>query len=228
MTFSFMQNVKYFIILALFVTGTMGIFFFLYAQSRASGNSVKRPSQNTPPFSVYPAVSQNNLPAKVFSVPIDQAVFRVTKKPFGIKVSRADSPVQPERFNGFHTGVDFEITNDEQNTDVKIYAICSGVLLEKRHASGYGGVAVQKCQLDGNDITIIYGHLALVSVAAQAGDSLARGQAIGLLGKAYSVDTDGERKHLHLGIHRGDAVDIRGYVQNASELNQWIDVMKYL
>lgn len=33
------------------------------------------------------------------------------------------------------------------------------------------------------------------------------------LGNGYSSDTDGERKHLHLGIHLGEVVDIRGYVQ---------------
>ncbi|MGE5392302.1 MAG: hypothetical protein ACM3NH_00970 [Candidatus Saccharibacteria bacterium] len=32
---------------------------------------------------------------------------RVTKKPFGIFVSPGHSPVDPERFRGYHTGTDF-------------------------------------------------------------------------------------------------------------------------
>ena len=47
-------------------------------------------------------------------------------------------------------------------------------------------------------------------------------------GNGYSAETDGERKHLHLGIHKGTAVDISGYVANAAQLKPWINVMDYL
>jgi hypothetical protein len=50
----------------------------------------------------------------------------VTKKPFGIRVSPSDSPVQPERFVGYHSGVDFEIKAGEEDQSLPVTAICAG------------------------------------------------------------------------------------------------------
>jgi murein DD-endopeptidase MepM/ murein hydrolase activator NlpD len=160
--------------------------------------------------------------------PVSDALTRVTKKPFGIYVRPGASPVSPERFQGYHTGVDFETTVAEQASDVTISAICAGPLVLKKWASGYGGVAVQSCRLGAQDVTVIYGHLRLSSISATVGQELKPGQALGVLGKGYSTETDGERKHLHLGIHQGSAIDIRGYVQNQADLGQWLDVRNYL
>jgi len=111
---------------------------------------------------------------------------------------------------------------------VPVFTICRGPLLVKEYASGYGGVAVQACELNGNDITVIYGHLKLDSITAIKSRQLEAGIQIGILGRGYSQETDGERKHLHLGIHKGANIDIKGYVQTPAELDQWIDVAKYL
>jgi murein DD-endopeptidase MepM/ murein hydrolase activator NlpD len=194
-----------------------------------------------------PAVLQNNQPAvqnnippdqnisnninnnsSGFVSPLDRAMERVTKKPFGIYITPKTSPVQPERFRGFHTGTDFEIFPEELDADVPVSAVCSGKLLIKESASGYGGVAVESCELDGNPITIIYGHLKLASIIPKTGDSINAGEKIGILGKAYSAETDGERKHLHLGFHKGTGINIRGYVQSQSELSGWIDPCPYV
>ncbi|NTW30834.1 MAG: M23 family metallopeptidase [Candidatus Moranbacteria bacterium] len=155
--------------------------------------------------------------------PIERADERVTKKPFGVHITKAASPVQPERFSGYHTGTDFEVFPDETDTDVGISAICDGVLLMKRSASGYGGVAAQSCTYDGRPITVVYGHLRLSSIPVKVGEPIAAGDFLGNLGAGYSSETDGERKHLHLGIHRGDIVDIRGYVTTVRQLSDWID-----
>ena len=72
-------------------------------------------------------------------------------------------------------------------------------------------------------MTVLYGHLKLSSVIVESGTELQRGQAIGSLGSAYSTETSGERKHLHLGIHKGTGIDIRGYVQKSSELSAWLN-----
>ena len=165
-------------------------------------------------------VSESNW---LFQPPLDRAAERVTKKPFGIYITPQNSPVQPERFQGYHTGTDFEIFPEEISVDVSVKAICDGKILEKRTASGYGGILVQNCILDNQSITVLYGHLKLASIAKKTGDALTKREEIGVLGKAYSVETDGERKHLHLGIHKGSGIDIRGYVQNQSELSGWID-----
>ncbi|PJA64667.1 MAG: hypothetical protein CO159_01905, partial [Candidatus Portnoybacteria bacterium CG_4_9_14_3_um_filter_40_10] len=118
--------------------------------------------------------------------------------------------------------------SDEQNIDVPIYAICSGPLLTKRTATGYGGIAVQACKLNDEDITVIYGHLRLASISSGIGQELKAGDKLAVLGAGFSQETDGERKHLHLGIHKGTAINILGYVQNPAELQNWIDIIKYL
>ena len=54
------------------------------------------------------------------------------------------------------------------------------------------------------------------------------GEQIGILGKGYSDETDGERKHLHLDIHKGSSINIAGYTPTSAGLASWIDPMKYL
>jgi murein DD-endopeptidase MepM/ murein hydrolase activator NlpD len=158
-----------------------------------------------------------------------QAAERITKKPFGIHIGDPQaSPVQPERFRGYHTGADFETFPDEADMDVPVRAICTGELLVKRMVSGYGGVAVQGCTLDAQAVTVVYGHLRLSSIGASVGDALQAGDTLGVLGTGYSEETDGERKHLHLGIHRGTAVDILGYVDSEQALGQWIDPCRFV
>lgn len=202
-----------------------------YIRRVPSERSMSSPSQQKstflPPVSLADQTIQKNIPAQL-TPPIDRALERVTKKPFGIKISPRTSPVQPERFSGFHTGVDFETFPDEQNKDIPIVAVCSGSLLLKKYASGYGGVAVERCMLEDKDITVVYGHVRLSSMSAKQNDHISAGEMIGILGRGFSSETNGERKHLHLGIHNGTAIDIRGYVQNQDELAQWIDINNYL
>ena len=156
--------------------------------------------------------------------PISNASTRITKKPFDIYVTPKNSPVSPERFTGYHTGVDFETTPAEQNADVPIYAVCAGKLVYKNWVKGYGGVAVESCTLNGQPVTVLYGHLNFGSIISSVKDTpLAAGQKIAVLGKGYSTQTDGERKHLHLAIHKGTAIDQLGYVPQKSQLNAWVD-----
>ncbi len=160
--------------------------------------------------------------------PLANALARVTKKPFAIFITPATSPVQPERFRGYHTGTDFETFPGEQGIDVPVSAICDGTLVMKKWATGYGGVAVERCTIDGQPVTVVYGHLKLASVTPKVGDAMKAGQTFAVLGKGFSTETDGERKHLHLGIHKGTTIDILGYVQKKSDLSQWIDPMTVL
>lgn len=155
--------------------------------------------------------------------PLDRVEERVTKKPFGIFIDSKDSPVQPERFRGYHTGVDFETFDEEATIDIPVRAICDGEILEQRFVSGYGGVVVTSCTFDRQPVTVVYGHLALASFLWEIGDSIRVGEELGMLGTGGSRETDGERKHLHLGVHRGSAVDLRGYVSTEQELAQWIN-----
>lgn len=162
-----------------------------------------------------------------FVDPLFNATKRVTKKSFGIKISPTDSPVSPERFSGYHTGVDYETFDDEKEKDVPVFAICGGKLLQKKIAGGYGGVAVQECLLNDEPITVVYGHIALSSVIRKVGDYVDPGEQIASLGAGFSPDTDNERKHLHLGIHKGAQIDLRGYVQDRTELEGWMDYASF-
>lgn len=163
-----------------------------------------------------------------FFLPLSDPPDRITKKSFGNYITPATSPVQPEKFSGYHTGVDFEILPGEENVDVAVKAISDGVVLQKRFASGYGGVIVVSSILDNQPVTIVYGHLRLPSIAAEAGDTIRTGATIGFLGNGYSKETDGERKHLHLSIHKGTEVNIRGYVKSKEMLNDWIDPCRFV
>jgi murein DD-endopeptidase MepM/ murein hydrolase activator NlpD len=171
---------------------------------------------NAPP----PADQQKS----VFLPPLDRTSERMTKKKFGQYITPQNSPVRPERFSGYHTGTDFEIFTEELDADVPVKAVCEGKILQKKSATGYGGVLVQNCKLEGENITIVYGHLKLASIAKKSGETLKKGEEIGTLGKASSTETSGERKHLHLGVHKGTAVNILGYVQKKADLSNWIDL----
>ncbi|MDO8668249.1 MAG: M23 family metallopeptidase [bacterium] len=160
--------------------------------------------------------------------PLISAPNRVTKKPFGIYITPQTSPVSPEKFTGYHTGVDFEILPGEENKEVTVSAICAGRLLLKKSASGYGGVIIESCELDGQEVTIIYGHLKLSSIALKVGQTVAAGETIGILGRGYSSETGGERKHLHLGIHRGASTNLLGYAQDKNLLGNWFNILDYL
>lgn len=186
-----------------------------------------RHSITTPILTSVPTSAQTSISTATENIPIANAKGRITKKPFGIFVSPQNSPVSPEKFTGYHTGVDFETFPNKENGDVPIYAICDGKLLEKRTASGYGGVAVESCILNGQPVTVIYGHLKLASIEINSGATFKRGDKIGILGKGYSIETDGEREHLHLGIHKGTAINILGYVQKSSDLSSWLDPTQF-
>jgi murein DD-endopeptidase MepM/ murein hydrolase activator NlpD len=161
-------------------------------------------------------------------MPIAGGLSRVTKKPFGLKVSPDNSPVDNDIFNGYHTGIDFETTASEKNKDVTITASCDGPVKLKTWAKGYGGVLVQSCQLEGEDVTVIYGHMNLDSMPAKVGDTLLAGDKIGYLGQGETHETDGRRKHLHFDIHKGTDLNILGYVPKQEDLENWIDPTPYL
>lgn len=144
-------------------------------------------------------------------------------KPFGKHITPDTSPIQPEKFTGYHTGIDYEIIEGEENIDVPVLAVCGGPLKTKKTAQGYGGLVTQQCTLEDKDILVLYGHLNLDSVLKEAGEFLIPGEEIGYLGKGESTETDGERKHLHLGILNSITEDIRGYGETEEELAQWIN-----
>ena len=207
------------------------IFFVSKNKNIFQQNAVPIQQQNNSLNQVQDAVQSNNpqqIQTKQTIDPLPNALSRITKKPFGIYITPKTSPVQPEQFKGYHTGADLEINPDELIIDIEVKALCDGNFLMAKVASGYGGVAVQNCVLDGQAVTVVYGHIRFESVTAKVGTVLKSGDLIAYLGNAYSSETDGERKHLHLAIHKGTSINILGYVQSKTELIGWLDPAKYL
>jgi murein DD-endopeptidase MepM/ murein hydrolase activator NlpD len=210
----------------------IGSYFFINKKSttNVAANSPNvsdsNVAQNSTP--IPDTSNQNNQAVISFQSPLSRAVERVTKKPFGIYITPKTSPVQPEKFQGYHTGTDFEIFPEELNINVPVHAVCNGKLVLKEYASGYGGVAVESCELGSQPITVIYGHLNLASINVKSGENIKVGDVLGNLGTAYSAQTDGERKHLHLGFHKGSSISILGYVSSQSQLSDWINPCTYV
>lgn len=180
------------------------------------------------PTKEIPALTIPKEVSKEFISPIKKWFERITKKTFWLKVSPNNSPVSPEKFSGYHTGIDFETFPWEENSEITITALCSGPLIMKKWGTGYGGVAVQRCKLGKEIVTVVYGHLKLASIEVTTNTELKTGEKLGILGKWYSSETDNERKHLHLSIHKWNEVNIRGYAATLWELNQWLDPLKYI
>lgn len=152
-------------------------------------------------------------------IPIDGFFERITEKPFGIYITPVTSPVQPEKFTGYHTGVDVEY--GEVESEVAVRAVADGKVAAARTAAGYGGVLVIDHRPDYPWFSL-YGHLDPGSLP-RLGATVLAGQAVGKLAPAFSTASGGERKHLHFGIIAKSAPDIAGYVATERELAGWLD-----
>jgi hypothetical protein len=231
------KKILIFIIASIAVGAGFIVFFFVI--NNMGGNVPFAVSDPFPAGTPGPLAQNNNaaiLPAEsaiatesidVLVWPLTNAPSRITKKPFGLKVTLKNSPVSRERFSGYHVGADLEIFPDERDAIVPVRVVCSGPLRMKKWATGYGGVAVQQCELFEGAVTVVYGHLNIDSIRGVVGDALHAGDEVGVLGKGFSKETDQERKHLHLGIHKGEAIVILGYVQDAASISDWIDPAQY-
>lgn len=155
-------------------------------------------------------------------LPIAEYEKRITKKPFGIYITPQNSPVQPERFTGYHTGVDVEY--EDITTEVPVFAIEDGELVLAKWAPGYGGAIVLKSNLENKEIYIFYGHLDPQSFTENI--QAKKGERIAVLGKSQTQETDFERKHLHFAIIK-NKLDLRGYVKTEEELNGWYDPLDF-
>ena len=161
---------------------------------------------------------------KIVIPPIADFLTRITKKHFGQYITPATSPVQPERFTGYHTGVDVEY--GDATTDVPVYSVVDAKVTMAQWVSGYGGLLIIQGSINGNERYILYGHLRASSLPTVNAE-IKQGDQVGVLGTAYSHETDGERRHLHFAIYAKSPVDIRGYVPKQSDLSAWEDPLTY-
>jgi len=208
------------IIVILLLAGGVGLYFY-EKNHAANQSSTSQPSGTTSNQSTTQPQTSTPQPQSQFALPISNYKTGQTKKPFGIYITPASSPVQPEKFTGYHTGVDIEQAQD--NTDVPVYAIADGTARFVGHVNGYGGVIIIEFSYQDQTYPALYGHIRLASASISEGDKVSKGQQLAVLGTGYSSETDGERKHLHLAIHKDPSIDYHGYVQNQSQLSDWID-----
>lgn len=156
--------------------------------------------------------------------PVADFVAHATKKRFGMHITPDTSPVEHDRFTGYHTGVDAEFTDDVR--EIPVYAIADGTVVVRTWANGYGGVAVIRHVINGVPLFALYGHLDEASFISGV-THVKAGDVIGVLGDDHSHETDGVRKHLHFALYRGEKMDYRGYVPTEAELEPWLNPLDF-
>lgn len=158
--------------------------------------------------------------------PVPEFVQRITKKPFGIFITPKTSPVQPDKFTGYHTGIDVEY--EDVSKDVPVRAISDGTVVTHRDVPGYGGVVVVRHEINGEQFFALYGHIDPASFQHDPSSAVKRGEMLGVLGDGYTKETDGARKHLHFSLQRaGEKPDLRGYVKTADDLERWLNPLVF-
>jgi len=229
-----MRNIINVILACLIIIGLVVLVVFWWRRSQRSNAGIITTYSNpayevtpTPLPSTVPTVSATPTPTvkPTFKLPIANFYSRITKKTFGLYVTPQNSPVQPERFAGYHTGVDIEY--GDVSGDVQVYAIADGTVVRSGWVSGYGGTIAISHNINGKKIVVIYGHLRPASLVAN-NKSVKAGQQIAVLGTGYSNETDGERKHLHFAVRADNTANVAGYVKIQSELSGWQDPVTFM
>jgi hypothetical protein len=179
------------------------------------------PTPDQPMEEIDPVAVINEMPDLAsFVWPMDNFKERVTFKRFGQEVR--------DRFSGFHSGDDGEVIPDELTKEVPVYATADGQVIYRNWVSGYGGVMVLEHEIEGERLNSLYGHIDLAQTPVTLGDFVRAGTIIAYLGDDKSRETDGERKHLHFGLYRGNTLQLNGYVPNRNQLTSWINPLEYL
>lgn len=209
-----------FVILVLLAIGLVAYYFFYFRNKQSSTIT----SATSPSPSIPTAISPNPSPISQLAEPVKDFKARVTKKPFGIYITPQNSPVQPERFTGYHTGADAEY--GDVTADVPVYAVADGTITYSQWTSGYGGCFILKVDINGVPHSVLYGHIR-PSTLPSLGQQFKKGDQIAVLGTAYSTETDGERRHLHLAILSDTRIDVKGYVSTKSQLSGWLDPLSF-
>ena len=155
--------------------------------------------------------------SQTVTLPIDEYEQRRSFKGFGEYID--------DRFIGYHVADDIEYT-DVQG-DVPVYAIADGEVVYINWVSGYGGLLIVRHIVDDVAYRALYGHIDPNSVALSVGDQVTMGQQVALLGDESPQETDGERKHLHFGLHQGDEHRVQGYEATTAGVATWINPSEF-
>nr|WP_295788859.1 M23 family metallopeptidase [uncultured Microbacterium sp.] len=108
--------------------------------------------------------------------------------------------------SGYHQGVDLLAPQGQP-----IFAAAAGVVsVSQESYGGYGVAIVIEHVINGQKVSTTYGHMTYGSRQVQAGQTVAAGQLIGLVGSTGSSTAN----HLHFEVHiNGSVVDPYAWLQ---------------
>jgi len=206
----------------LLIAGSISLYFY-------KKTNTTKPVPTTAQQNIVPQAVPAPVAAATLYFPMTDFASRITFRTFGQLVRTTDiaSPCGAT-FSGYHDADDLEVASTEVNTEVPVYAIADGTVREVGPVSGYGGLLVLGVTINGQSYTVYYGHINLGSTSLVAGSAVKAGQKLAILGAQCSVQTGGERKHLHFTIHSGTTIDVRGYVPSLDVLTAWVDPKVFL
>ena len=216
-----------------------GFFLWRYYKNRKTASSqtssaTTSTAQSTPSTSSNPAPSSTtSAPTLVY--PISSFATRATTNLFGT-FYLAGGSANPDRlvcpnatyYSGYHTAVDLETTSAEASQNMPVLAIAAGTVRQVSAVSGYGGLIVIQYNLGGSNYTAYYGHINLSTAKVKAGQNVTVGETLANLGPSCSLTNGDVRKHLHFGLHKGTAIDVRGYAPDKTALASWVDPVQLL
>ena len=204
--------------------------FFYHKKSTGNTSSTAPPTETTQNTVTTPSTNSTVQPAPTQVYPMDRFLERIIVNDFGAYypnggTTNPDIKVCPSAsyYVGYHTANDLEVFPNEINAAVLAYAIADGVVRQIGPVSGYGGLIVIESTIKNVTYTIYYGHVNLSTSTLKVGDKVTVGQKIVELGNQCSPENGNVRKHLHFAIHKGTAIDERGYTPSETILNDWID-----
>ena len=94
----------------------------------------------------------------------------------------------------FHEGIDFT-----PGSGYPIAAIAAGVVVESTFAGALGQHVIVRHVIDGETVLSLYGHMQAGSNTVSVGDTITRGEVLGLVGSTGQSTGP----HLHFGIQVG-------------------------
>ncbi len=179
---------------------------------------------------VLPTETTPQTKSSQYFYPITRYESRITNRDHGKSTTLSDSKGFScgGQFEGIHVGDDLEVSKEELPMEVPVYAIAEGKIRQASTVNGYGGLLITEHTINGQEITIYYGHVDLSQLKYKSGESIKAGAILTYLGNNCSSETSNERKHLHFDIHKGNSIDVRGYVKTLGELSFWVDPTEFL
>lgn len=215
-----MKKWRFLLLLGLFLFAAV-LTYFYFTQTQLQKQTELDPK-------IKPAEQESQEQNRLY-YPISRYRERLTFRWFGKFVSSTEkAPGCGASFSGYHNADDLEVFDNEAEANIPVYSAVAGKVERLENANGYGGLVVISAEINGQFVTMNYGHINLASAKVKVGDQVAAGQELAFLGRGCSAETGGERKHLHFAIHKGPEVDIRGYLSKNGDLISWINPKEFL